>query len=87
MMQFELVRIFDASSMEIEIETKDNHTLMLIFIKMVQTTSVEGGRTTNDTVNLISFAQKELGTMFEIVWNVSILFKQLGNGRGRAEDT
>jgi hypothetical protein len=37
------------------------HTLMLVLVEMVQTTSVETGRTTNDAVHLVSLVEQELG--------------------------
>lgn len=35
---------------------------MLVFVEVVQTTSVEAGRATDDTMHLVSLGEQELGT-------------------------
>ena len=36
-------------------------TLMLIFVEMMQTTSVEAGRTTDDAMYFVTFIQQQFG--------------------------
>ena len=47
---------------------------MLVFVEVVQTTSVEAGRTTDDSVNLVALGEQKLGTVDSVSARVRSTF-------------